>query len=357
MNTRSSNTIPPVDNHYWIADGEEVWKDPTGRTPEQQRVAALEAYPDPPPPEATKAIQAPSHPSPPPTFEEIFAPLQSLVGLDAVKDDLMALYDAAYSIAAVAKAGGRIEEMPTLHMAFLGNPGTGKTTVARLCGAMFYHMGFLKTDMFVEVDRGALVGAYIGKTEENLRGKIAAAMDGVLFIDEAHALFKKDSPRDFGGDAVNILVKAMEDHRHRLVVILAGYSDEMHDFLDSNSGLRSRVGRIVEFPDYDVEELVRVFEQFAAKSGWELDEGGLEALRRTIATVYKSRDHHFGNARDMRRLLDRVRERHGRRLRTEGADDPRIITAADIPETIASAPPRKRRDASPPPEDYDDALV
>lgn len=356
MNTRSSNALPPADNHYWIADGEEIWKDPTGRTPEQQRAAALEAYPDPPPPEATKAIEAPPSQSPPPTFEEIFAPLQSLVGLESVKEDLMSLYDAAYSIAAVAKAGGRIEEMPTLHMAFLGNPGTGKTTVARLCGAMFYHMGFLKTDAFVEVDRGSLVGAYIGKTEENLRNKIAAAMDGVLFIDEAHALFKKDSPRDFGGDAVNLLVKAMEDYRHRLVVILAGYSDEMHDFLDSNSGLRSRIGRIVEFPDYGADDLVRVFEQFAAKSGWELDASGHAALRRTISRLYESRDSHFGNARDIRRLLDRVRERHGRRLRTEGAEDPRIITAADIPEVLPAPPPRKRRD-TPRPDNYDEAQV
>ena len=335
MKTWSSNTdLPPSDNRYWIADGEEVWRDPTGRTPEDQREAALRAYPDPPPAEAALAIQAPQPPAPPPTFEEIFSELQSLVGLDSVKDDLMALYDAAYSIAAVVRAGGTVEEMPTLHMAFLGNPGTGKTTVARLCGAMFQQMGFLKTGNFVEVDRGALVGAYIGKTEENLRRMIANALDGVLFIDEAHALFKKDSPRDFGGDAINLLVKAMEDERHRLVIILAGYSDEMEDFLSSNAGLRSRIGRTVRFPDYTTDELVEVFQQFAKKSGWHLDDGGLDALKATIGRLYGSRDTHFGNARDIRRLLDRVRERHGKRLRTEGADDPRIITASDIPETV-----------------------
>lgn len=297
-------------------------------------MAALKAYPDPPPAEATRPIQAPPPPAPPPTFEEIFAELQSLVGLGSVKDDLMALYDAAYSISEIRKAGGTVEEMPTLHMAFLGNPGTGKTTVARLCGAMFRQMGFLNSDAFVEVDRGALVGAYIGKTEENLRQKIDAALDGVLFVDEAHALFKKDSPRDFGGDAINLLVKAMEDERHRLVVILAGYSDEMQEFLSSNSGLRSRIGRVVQFPDYGPEELVQVFQQFAAKSGWQLDEGGIEALNKTIASMHEKRDVHFGNARDMRRLLDRVRERHGRRLRTEGAADPRVITGSDIPETV-----------------------
>jgi SpoVK/Ycf46/Vps4 family AAA+-type ATPase len=334
VKTWSSNAIPPADNRYWIADGEEVWKDPSGRTPDQQRVLALEAYPDPPPPEAAKPIEAPPPLSHPPSFEEIFASLQSLVGLDSVKGDLMALYDAAYSIAEIRKAGGTVEEMPTLHMAFLGNPGTGKTTVARLCGAMFRQMGFLKSDTFIEVDRGTLVGSYIGKTEENLKAKIASAIDGVLFIDEAHALFKKDSPRDFGGDAVNLLVKAMEDQRHRLVVILAGYSDEMQEFLSSNSGLRSRIGRTVEFPDYGVAELVKVFEQFAEKSGWQIDDEGLGALGKTVAKLHATRDRHFGNARDMRRLLDRVRERHGRRLRTEGADDPRVITASDFPEEL-----------------------
>jgi SpoVK/Ycf46/Vps4 family AAA+-type ATPase len=204
---------------------------------------------------------------------------------------------------------------------------------------MFQQMGFLRSNAFVEVDRGSLVGAYIGKTEENLRHKIESALNGVLFIDEAHALFKKDSPRDFGGDAINLLVKAMEDNRDRLVVILAGYSDEMEEFLSSNSGLRSRIGRTVKFPDYTSEELVEVFQQFAAKSGWQLDESGMEALRKTILSLHEGRDVHFGNARDMRRLLDRVRERHGRRLRTEGAADPRIITASDIPETMDTASP------------------
>jgi SpoVK/Ycf46/Vps4 family AAA+-type ATPase len=331
VKTWSSNALPPADNRYWIADGEEVWKDPTGRTPDEQRAAALKAYPAPPPVEATKPIRAPA---PPPTFEAIFADLQSLVGLDSVKGDLMALYDAAYSIAEIRKAGGKARETPTLHMAFLGNPGTGKTTVARLCGSMFRQMGFLKSDTFIEVDRGSLVGSYIGKTEENLKAKIASALDGVLFIDEAHALFKKDSPRDFGGDAVNLLVKAMEDHRHRLVVILAGYSDEMQEFLDSNSGLRSRIGRTVEFPDYRIEDLIHVFQQFAAKSGWQIDETGMKALTMTVTNMHAGRTKHFGNARDVRRLLDRVRERHGRRLRTEGADDPRIITAEDFPETV-----------------------
>jgi hypothetical protein len=331
LKTWSTANVPPADNRYWIADGDEVWKDPTGRTPEDQRAAALKAYPEPPPEEAALPIRAPA---PPPTFDEIFAELQSLVGLDSVKSDLMALYDAAYSIAEITKAGGKVEEMPTLHMAFLGNPGTGKTTVARLCGAMFRQMGFLRSDAFVEVDRGSLVGSYIGKTEENLKAKVASAIDGVLFIDEAHALFKKESPRDFGGDAVNLLVKAMEDNRERLVVILAGYSDEMQEFLDSNSGLRSRIGRIVQFPDYSTEELTKVFEQFSLKSGWQLDEGGRAALQKTILTLHTTRDKHFGNAREMRRLLDRVREKHGRRLRTEGAADPRIITASDIPETL-----------------------
>jgi SpoVK/Ycf46/Vps4 family AAA+-type ATPase len=331
LKTWSPTNMPPADNRYWIADGEEVWKDPSGRTPEDQRAAALKAYPDAPPEEAARPIRAPA---PPPTFEEIFAELQTLVGLDSVKSDLMALYDAAYSISEITKAGGTVEEMPTLHMAFLGNPGTGKTTVARLCRDMFRQMGFLRSDAFVEVDRGSLVGSYIGKTEENLKAKIASAMDGVLFIDEAHALFKKESPRDFGGDAVNLLVKAMEDNRERLVVILAGYSDEMGEFLDSNSGLRSRIGRIVQFPDYTAEELVEVFGQFALKSGWELDEEGRAALKKTIVNLHTNRDKHFGNAREMRRLLDRVREKHGRRLRTEGAADPRVITASDIPDSL-----------------------
>jgi hypothetical protein len=335
VKTWSSNTtLPPPDNRYWIADGDETWKDPTGRTPEEQRDAALQAYPDPPPAEAAHPIQAPPPPAPPPSFEEIFGDLQSLVGLDSVKDDLMALYDAAYSIAEIRKAGGTVEEMPTLHMAFLGNPGTGKTTVARLCGSMFQQMGFLKTDGFFEVDRGSLVGAYIGKTEENLRRMIASALDGVLFIDEAHALFKKDSPRDFGGDAINLLVKAMEDNRDRLVVILAGYSDEMEEFLSSNAGLRSRIGRSVKFPDYTADELVKVFLQFSEKSGWVLDDGGMAALKKTIDVMHETRDAHFGNAREMRRLLDRVRERHGKRLRTEGAADPRIVTASDIPDGV-----------------------
>ncbi len=238
------------------------------------------------------------------TLESLLAELDGLVGLTGVKQDVHSLLNFIKVAKIREKRGMRV---PTIsyHLVFTGNPGTGKTTVARLVGKLYYHMGILPQGQLVETDRSALVAGYLGQTAIKTQKVIQQAMGGVLFIDEAYSL-ASDTEDSYGKEAIETILKAMEDHRDELVVIVAGYTELMHRFIDSNPGLSSRFSKYFEFPDYNGEELLAIFKLFCKKNGYSLSEGAQVILKEHFDNLFLFRDDHFGNARTARNIFEKT---------------------------------------------------
>ncbi len=272
---------------------------------------------------------------PPKTLSELQAELDALIGLKTVKEQVRALV-AFLQVQGLRKQSGLPEVATSQHLVFLGNPGTGKTTVARLLAQMYRAMGLLKRGHLVEVDRPGLVAQYVGMTAIKTDRVVRRALDGVLFVDEAYALSPRDGRWDFGSEAIEALLKRMEDFRERLIVIGAGYPRLMHDFLDSNPGLRSRFSREIEFPDYSTEELVAISRRFATEHRYELADGSDRALRDVFAGCVRGEG--FGNARFARTLFEQALNAQALRLTDEaggelsglGENELKTLTADDL---------------------------
>lgn len=247
-------------------------------------------------------------------LEEIQADLDALVGLGSVKEQIRAQVH-FLQVQARRKEHGLSDVPTSQHLVFKGNPGTGKTTIARLLAEMYGSIGLLEKGHLVEVDRAGLVGEYVGHTAAKTNRAVKKALDGVLFIDEAYALTPQGALRannDFGAEAVETLLKRMEDHRQRLVVVVAGYPKLMESFLRSNPGLRSRFAREIEFPDYTTLELVEITRTMAEEADYQLSKACGPALEAIFSGVHRSEG--FGNARYARNLFEQALSRQAVRL-------------------------------------------
>jgi stage V sporulation protein K len=270
------------------------------------------------------------------SLDEVMRELDQLIGLSKVKY-LVKEIQAFAQIQKKRQEAKLLAEPQVLHMIFKGNPGTGKTTVARLLGKMFKHMGILQKGHTVEVERADLVGEYIGHTAQKTREQIKKAYGGILFIDEAYSL-ARGGEKDFGKEAIDTLVKAMEDYKDNLIVILAGYKDEMEWFLQTNPGLRSRFPIQIEFNDYSVDELMEIAKMMVEKRQYKFSPEALITFERLLQNSKRDRNYDkLGNARLVRNMIEKALRRQALRLVNQ-----KRISREDLlqikPEDISEVP-------------------
>jgi len=265
--------------------------------------------------------------------ESVFDELErDLVGLAPVKQRIRDIA-ALLVIDKLRLAQGLQAASPSLHMSFTGNPGTGKTTVAMRMAEILHRLGYVRKGHLVAVTRDDLVGQYIGHTAPKTKEVLKKAMGGVLFIDEAYYLYRPDNERDYGQEAIEILLQVMENQRDDLVVILAGYKDRMETFFKSNPGMSSRIAHHLEFPDYSEGELQQIAERMLSQMNYRWGDGAKEAFAEYL--TLRLAQPHFANARSVRNALDRARLRQASRLFAErdrelSADDLSTLSPADI---------------------------
>jgi len=309
----------------------------TGATPLQPARAAGDATDA-----ADAAGERPPRPAAAPQpLAEVLAELDALIGLAPVKAEVQLVAD-LLTVQRLREDRGLTSVPTSRHLVFTGNPGTGKTTVARLVGRIYASLGAVASGHVVETDRAGLVAGYVGQTAAKVTEVVTSALDGVLLIDEAYALTRGSGGAvgggDFGQEAVDTLVKLMEDHRDRLVVIVAGYPAEMTDFIASNPGLSSRFPRTIHFPDYTTSELLAIATHQAERSGYRFTGDGLSALQAHLDTMTRGRG--FGNGREVRNLFEATLASHAQRVVTIADPCDEVLTDltdADVDAALARA--------------------
>jgi SpoVK/Ycf46/Vps4 family AAA+-type ATPase len=270
------------------------------------------------------------------TLEALLAELEAMIGLNSVKEAMRKFVASEQAKQRLRQAGYETDDLITHHMLFLGNPGTGKTTVARLVGKILKALGILKKGQFIQVTRESLVGEYVGQTAPKTRAKVEEALDGILFIDEAYTLAPPGgSGKDYGKEAIDTLVPMLENYRDRLVVIFAGYTHEMRHFLATNPGIESRIPNIIEFPDYTGDEMLKIFLHFCLKNkpAYNCPPKVEQAVGDRLHLMYENRARNFGNGRDVRNLLEAMLRLQQVRLVRDNLQGEAMITfdVSDIP--------------------------
>jgi len=261
-------------------------------------------------------------------IEPVIKQLESeLIGLVPVKARIREI--AAFLVVSRARAAMGLEaSSPSLHMCFTGNPGTGKTTVALRMAEILHRLGYVRKGHVVSVTRDDLVGQYIGHTAPKTKEILKKAMGGVLFIDEAYYLYRPENERDYGQEAIEILLQVMENHRDDLVVILAGYKDRMDTFFQSNPGMSSRIAHHIDFPDYSENELTQIAGKMVGGMNYQLDADAEKAMQEYINL--RKQQPHFANARSIRNALDRARLRQANRIFQQAMSGNATVTAAEL---------------------------
>jgi stage V sporulation protein K len=306
------NSAQRVDNDFAISVAQTLYDRPKSDGIEQKKLSNIDIAPQ----SESKSLDL----------------LESLTGLDGVKSTVKELVNIAKVTQMQAKIGMKVPAL-TRHLVFTGNPGTGKTTVARIIGDIYQDLGILSQGQFVEVDRISLVASYVGQTAPKTMKVIESALGGVLFIDEAYSLVPDGREDPFGQEAVNTLLKLMEDHRDNLVVIVAGYQDEMARFINSNPGLKSRFSRSIHFEDYAPVELTEIFKLLCDKNSYAIDDVILSTFRELVAE-FIDRIGELGNGRFVRNIFDRCIANQCNRLAvmvTPSSEDLKTFLAEDIP--------------------------
>lgn len=245
------------------------------------------------------------------SLEDLQKQLDSMIGLDGVKQQVHSIIN-ELKIDELKKSRGFKVSNTSKHLVFKGNPGTGKTTIARLLSKIYKELGILEKGQLVEVDRGEIVAGYVGQTAVKTKEKIDEAMGGILFIDEAYTLAKGDN--DFGQEAIDTLLKVMEDHRDEFIVIVAGYDEPMESFLQSNPGLKSRFNEYIHFDDYSEEELFLIFGLLCEQNDFRMDLEAQETLKSYLNELCNHKPDNFANGREIRNLFDKSKKSHSNRL-------------------------------------------
>lgn len=269
------------------------------------------------------------------SLEELYEELNSLVGLKSVKQDLTNLIN-LIKVKKIREERGMKQPDINLHLVFSGNPGTGKTTVARLLAKIYKQLGVVSEGQLIEVDRSNLVAGYVGQTATKTMEVIDSAMGGILFIDEAYTLIKEGDEKDFGQEAVDTLLKRMEDDRDNFIVIVAGYTEKMEKFVNSNPGLKSRFNKYIFFKDYTGKELYKIFESMCSKQEYEPDEEAAEYIKEYLTRRAEAHEENFANAREVRNYIERCISRQATRIvNMDKPDDKavRTFTIEDVQES------------------------